>query len=149
MRVSPLMCGTCSEEFIPAYRGRRGDEPSYCSRRCGFMAFIKANPDRWKADNSARWKGGRRVQKDGYISVYASDHPRLKGTKRKYVLEHRLVMEKALGRYLLDSEFVHHKNGRRDDNRPENLELWQTNQPLGQRANEIAHCPTCRCNLHS
>ena len=70
------------------------------------------------------WKGGRLVNKDGYIAVYSPNHPHKKGT---HVLEHRLVMEKHLGRYLLPSEVVHHKNGVKDDNRIENLEVFQSN----------------------
>ena len=60
------------------------------------------------------WKGGRYIDKDGYIVIYRPYHP---------IFEHRLVMEKYLGRQLTSDEDVHHKNGIKTDNRIENLQL--------------------------
>jgi hypothetical protein len=76
------------------------------------------------------WKGGRRIE-DGYVLIYEPSHPRSKSNG--YIREHTIVMEKNLGRYLIKTENVHHKNGNRQDNRIENLELWNTSQPCGQR----------------
>ena len=59
------------------------------------------------------------------------DHPRAK--TNGYVFEHIVVMESMLGRPMLPDESVHHRNGVRDDNRPENLELWVRPQPSGIR----------------
>ena len=86
---------------------------------------------------SVRWPripNGTVLEPDqhGYVLVYARNHPNARGS-RPVVYQHRLVMEKHLGRYLKGEETVHHINGIKHDNRIENLELWTTNHSNGQR----------------
>ena len=72
-----------------------------------------------------RWNGGKREKRsDGYIQIQAKNHP--SATKEGYVLEHRLVMERVLGRFLLESEVVHHIDGNRKNNSPENLMVFSS-----------------------
>lgn len=77
------------------------------------------------------WQSYSNIVHRGYVTMYDPSHPN--ASKKGIVMEHRIVMEKMIGRYLERYENVHHKNGDRSDNRPENLELWSVKQPKGQR----------------
>lgn len=68
------------------------------------------------------WKGGRRQHPEGYVFILRPNHPYV--CKQGYVLEHRLIMENDLGRFLTPEEIVHHINGIPNDNRIENLMLF-------------------------
>jgi hypothetical protein len=75
--------------------------------------------------NNPKWRGGRQVDKDGYVLILRTDHPHR--SRHGYVREHRLVMEAHLGRLLEPTEIVHHKDGNRQNNALENLEVFGSN----------------------
>ena len=72
------------------------------------------------------------MTKHGYRDIWKPGHPNCKN-KLGRIYEHVWIMSEHLGRPLMKGETVHHKNGIRDDNRIENLELWHRGQPAGQR----------------
>ena len=96
----------------------------YCSRACSNKA---EKPGR----REARGGKGRYINQEGYVLVQISRSP------QRFRAEHRLVMEEHLGRPLLADETVHHRNGIKDDNRLENLELWSSRHPKGKRVEDL------------
>ena len=105
-------------------------------KRPGFVPWNKGTRGACKP-NSTSFKKGRKPHnfkgwyrsKEGYIFIYFPEHPFATGEKfrKTYVMEHRLVMEKNIGRYLKSDEIVHHINEKRDDNRIQNLRLCKNN----------------------
>ena len=83
--------------------------------------LAKKFPNGRFGEDASNWSGGRRVMPSGYIYVYAPDHPY--ATKNGCVMEHRLVAEEQIGRFLKPNEIVHHKDGDKANNSPENLEV--------------------------
>lgn len=138
-----LRRGLCKKHYYEL-KGGRSCSIDECGRPSYARGWCQPHYYRWNRtgdvealgalrDHSAQGTG-RSVHPSGYVYLYRPEHPQ--ATQRGYVAEHRLVMEEGLGRYLTEDESVHHKNGVRDDNRPENLELWSTSQPYGQRVED-------------
>jgi len=82
------------------------------------------------SEHSSNWKGGRRITKNGYVEVLNPDYRNT--SKSYYIHEHRLVWEKTYGKKIPKGYVVHHLNGVKDDNRPENLVAMKIGEHLNQ-----------------
>ena len=150
-----ILCYGCKKEFNHKRKRKFCSHPCYLkfSKGSNHACFGKKRPDvieRNKTDKqreAARknmlgnklsigdknyfWKGGK-YKSRGYIKVWKPEHPFC--DSKNYVLEHRLVMEEKIERYLKPEEVVHHINEVKDDNRIENLKLF-----LNEREHQKYH----------
>ncbi len=95
-------------------KGLKGHIPWNKGKKCPYFC----------GKNNPRWNNGVYNRPDGYVMILCPNHPKAKG---RYVMEHILVMEKHLGRYLSSNEIVHHL-GKRNDNRIEKLKLMKSDK---------------------
>lgn len=129
---TPRPSDWCLVEGCGRVHKARGLCQTHWSRKYGtnktpFDAPIRVDrllPGQW-----SDWK----LWANGYVLRYR----RLDDGRQEYQSQHRLAMEEILGRDLLEGETVHHKNGIRHDNRPENLELWAGVHPTGARVSDL------------
>ncbi len=156
--MKQIFCLVCGKDFST----RRGNK-KYCSRECyckvpswnkgkklhyptwnkGTKGICKPNKTSFKkgderisGSNSNNWAGGKRRTIQGYILIRTGFDKR--GNILYGKMEHRVIMEKHLGRKLFSNEVVHHKNGIKDDNRIENLEIVLRKTHMGK-----VICPHC------
>ena len=107
------------------------DRPHFAKGFCTLhYRRLRVNGDVEKVQRRPAGSGMRALDSNGYVRVRP-------WRGKEAVAEHRLVMAEMIGRPLRKGENVHHKNGNRADNRPENLELWVKHQPAGQRVEDL------------
>jgi len=109
-----LVSQTTRDEIARSLKGRRHTQEA--------LHNMVANNTNGFGPQARHWQGGQYLDGRGYVVCYAPQHPR--AIRKTYVFEHILVAERTLGRYLMPNEVVHHINGIMNDNRPENLWVY-------------------------
>ena len=114
-------CGNEFKTYVSKIALGRG---KFCSVGCanGYFKGKSFSPkSQFKKGQHPHNFVGRHLNWAGYVQIHSPGHPN--HDARGYVKEHRLVMEKHIGRYLTKEEQIHHLNGKKQDNRIENLQL--------------------------
>ena len=125
----------CSANTYKQYLNHIIPLPEFCNTCRPLLLGVKSS-ERSKRYTDNRPIGYKSIDRDGYVNIKVSEHPTL------YRLEHKVVMERLVGRPLKPYESVHHKDGDRANNSDDNLELWISNHCKGVRASDI-RCPHC------
>lgn len=140
IKDNQFICNNCKKDFevLKNLQIRFRSKHHFCSKKCFYEGRDQGKSCRVYATFNSHhlWTSGRHKEKNGYVRVSVPlSYP---GAKKSginktsgRIFEHRFVIQNILGRILLKSETVHHKNGKRDDNRIENLELRSGNHGVG------------------
>lgn len=138
------LCAACGATFIPRAGQLRAGQGRYCSLICGLQPFVRSGHG-----PGSRAKSVETWHRNGNFVPSGPDNPLFFGRKiaagyvwvwvdgRGYIQEHRLVVERILGRALTTDEVVHHINERRDDNRPENLKVMTRAAHMDEHRDDI------------
>ena len=118
-KIQQKLCLKCQKELSKK-------QTKFCSLSCN-ASYHNAKK---RGRDARNWRNGRSVNSEGYVRIHMPGHP---NACDGYVYEHRYVMELKIGRLLTSEEIVHHLNGIKDDNRIENLALFD---------NQSNHCRT-------
>lgn len=160
-----ICCKQCGVEFtvtgakLKVYAARSGRVAKFCSKGCyddsrRIVAPVKTCEQCSKKFSVSRQPGGAFYRKQRFCTKTCADDFQRTGFmdkngyrvivySGKQIAEHRVVMERHIGRKLTKDETVHHVNGIRDDNRIGNLELWSSRHGKGQRVSDkIGHALT-------
>lgn len=136
-----MKCEYCGKIFLQ-YLSQRRSKFKFCSRQCKYE-WNKTVVGYWKGkeiplkhrltmsknhadvsgENNPRWKGGKRIDKTGYILIWKPTHPY--ADYHGYVREHRLIVEQNIGRILKPKEVVHHIDLNKQNNLLSNLMLFE------------------------
>lgn len=149
-RQRSLDCSSCSYKRIKEYQKKyREENKDLCIQRCRISesknkkSYLLKRKARYRKKHGIplddpfvkRKNGEGNIDSSGYKTITKKGHPNQMDIKGR-IREHVYIMSEYIGRPIVKGESVHHKNGIRDDNRIENLELWSTSQPPGQRVQD-------------
>lgn len=128
-------CIACDAEII--FKSNADLSRRFKTKKCR-NCYLKTE---LRGDKHPHWKGGKVMTDSGYTMIRSPEHPFVNAYG--YVREHRLVMEKHLGRYLTSKEVVHHLNEIKTDNRIENLELTNQSTHVKNHLTKGKLCSLC------